>query len=185
MTGFCSLAVFTKACSMLVPCIPLTWLPCYLQQASSTRFKQLLLYSVERNWCAVVRKVLDIAFENDDWEAAFMELSDMSQEAASLLHRAVRNKNRTMVELLLDFSPSFLSGIDDPDLESFKRKLEFKLRWSLIFKPDMRGPAGLTPLHVAASMQDAEEVVDALTSGPCQVSDPQSAGRNMLSTLEF
>jgi hypothetical protein len=33
----------------------------------------------------------------------------------------------------------------------------------------MAGPAGLTPLHIAASMKDAEDVVDALTSDPCQV----------------
>jgi ankyrin repeat protein len=154
--------------------------PCYVEQVSSRRFKQLLVYSVERSWCAVVRKVLDIAFENDDWEATFTELSEMSQEEASLLHRAVRNKNRAMVELLLDFSPSFLGGINDPDLESFKRKLEFKLRWGSIFKADMRGPAGLTPLHIAASMKDAEEVVDALTSGPFQVSAEECTGRNML-----
>jgi ankyrin repeat protein len=140
---------------------------------SSTRFKQLLVYSVECNWCAVVQKVLDIAFENDDWEVVFTELSEMSQEEASLLHRAVRNKNRPMVELLLGFAPSFLAGINDP--ESSKRKLDFKVRWGSIFKPDMRGPAGLSPLHIAASLQDAEEVVDALTSGPCQVSDHESA----------
>jgi hypothetical protein len=38
-----------------------------------------------------------------------------------------------------------------------------------LIRPDMAGPAGLTPLHIAASMQGAEDVVDALTSDPCQV----------------
>ncbi|KAG0613480.1 hypothetical protein M758_6G106000 [Ceratodon purpureus] len=136
---------------------------------SSTRFRQLLVYSVERNWCAVVQKVLDIAFENDEWEVVFTELGEMSDEEASLLHRAVRNRNRRMVELLLGFAPSFLGGIGDPDVESFKRKLDFRVRWGSIFKADMRGPGGLSPLHIAASLQDAEEVVDALTSGPCQM----------------
>ena len=143
----------------------------WLEQVSSTRFRQLLVYSVERNWCAVVQKVLDIAFENDEWEVVFTELGEMSDEEASLLHRAVRNRNRRMVELLLGFAPSFLGGIGDPDVESFKRKLDFRVRWGSIFKADMRGPGGLSPLHIAASLQDAEEVVDALTSGPCQVSD--------------
>jgi len=54
-------------------------------------------------------------------------------------------------------------------VESFKRKLDFRVRWGAIFKPDMRGAVGLSPLHIAASLQDGEEVVDALTSGPCQM----------------
>lgn len=166
------LAIFANLASFTYEHV---WFPC-CQQVSSTRFKQLLVYSVERNWCAVVQKVLDIAFENDDWEVVFRELSEMSEEEASLLHRAVRNRSRRMVELLLGFAPSFLGGINDPDVKSFKRKLDFKVRWGSVFKPDMRGPGGLSPLHIAASLQDAEEVVDALTSGPCQVSDHRGAG---------
>jgi hypothetical protein len=133
----------------------------------SSRFHHLLVYAVERNWCALVRKILDIAFENDDWDATFVELSEIV-DGANLLHRAVRNRSRSMVELLLDFSPAFLAGMNDPDLEGFKRRLEFKRRWGSLFKADMRGPGGLTPLHIAASMKDAEDVVDALTSGPFQ-----------------
>lgn len=147
--------------------------PCF-EQRPSTRFKALLVYSVERNWCAVVQRVLDIGFEEDEWEVVFSELSEMSEEGASLLHRAVRMKSRAMVELLLGYAPSFLGGINDPDMERFKRKLDFKVRWGAIFKPDMHGPGGLSPLHVAASLQDGEEVVDALTSGPFQVSDRES-----------
>lgn len=134
---------------------------------------------MERNWCAVVRKLLDIAFETGDWEATFMVLSEMSQEGSSLLHRAVRNKKRPMVELLLGFAPSFLAGINDSDVESFKRKLEFRLKWSSIYKPDMRGPGGLTPLHIAASIHGAEDIVDALTTGPSQVSNHYFSERNM------
>lgn len=118
--------------------------------------------------------MLDIGFEEDEWEVVFSELSEMSEEGASLLHRAVRMKSRAMVELLLGYAPSFLGGINDPDMERFKRKLDFKVRWGAIFKPDMHGPGGLSPLHVAASLQDGEEVVDALTSGPFGVSDRES-----------
>lgn len=129
------------------------------------------MYAVEHDWCAVVRKLLDIAFESQDIDAASAELSVVLQEEVSLLHRAVRKKCRPMVELLLAYVPSILEGIKDADLASFKQKLDFKVKWSTFFKPDMWGPAGMTPLHVAASIQDAEEVVDALTSDPCQVSD--------------
>lgn len=139
-------------------------------QVPSLRLKQLLVYSVERNWCAVVTKLLDIAFGNEDFDAAFIEFSAALQEEVSLLHRAVRKKCRPMVELLLSYVPSFLSGINDTNSRSFKQKLEFKVKWGSIFKPDMRGPAGLTPLHIAATIKDAEHIVDALTSDPCQVS---------------
>lgn len=136
------------------------------------------MYAVEHDWCAVVRKLLDIAFESQDIDAASAELSVVLQEEVSLLHRAVRKKCRPMVELLLAYVPSILVGTKDADMASFKQKLEFKVKWSAIFKPDMWGPAGMTPLHVAASIQDAEEVVDALTSDPCQVSDTVSEKRS-------
>jgi len=152
----------------------LIWRVGWFEQVPTTRFKQLLVYSVERKWYAVVQRVLDIAFEDEEWAEIFSELSEMSEEGASLLHRAVRNRDRGMVELLLGYAPSFLGGINDPDVERFKRKLDFKVKWGAIFKPDMRGAGGLSPLHVAASLQDGEEVVDALTSGRCQVSDDES-----------
>lgn len=156
------------SCSLLLLCILVTLFPSCLEQVSS-RFHHLLVYAVERNWCALVRKMLDIAFENDDWDATFVELSEML-DGANLLHRAVRNRSRSMVELLLDFLPAFLAGMNDSDLEGFKRRLEFRRRWGSLFKADMRGPGGLTPLHIAASMKDAEDVVDALISGSFQVS---------------
>jgi hypothetical protein len=74
-----------------------------------------------------------------------------------------------MVELLLAYVPSSLTKESDCGLENFQRIMQFKLQWGNFFRPDMAGPAGLTPLHIAASMQDAEDVVDALTSDPCQV----------------
>lgn len=117
----------------------------------------------------MVRKVFDICFEKQDCESAFLELADVLQEEVSLLHRAVQKRCRQMAELLLAYVPPFLAGANDTEIMSFQGKLEFKAKWGNIFKPDMAGPAGLTPLHVAASLQDAEEVVDALTSDPCQV----------------
>ena len=115
-----------------------------------------------------------MAFENEEWEVVFTELAEMSsEEGASLLHRAVRRRSRAMVELLLGFAPSWLGGMEEADVERLKRKLDFRVRWGSIFKADMRGPGGLSPLHIAASLRDGEEVVDALTSGPCQVGDDE------------
>ncbi len=125
---------------------------------------------MERNWCAVVQKLLDILFEVNNLEAAFTKLSDVLREEVSLLHRAVQRKCRPMVELLLGYVPSSLAHANESEFSLFQRKLQFKSHWASIFRPDVNGPAGLTPLHIAANMQDSEEVVDALTSDPCQVS---------------
>lgn len=139
-------------------------------QISSRRLRLLLVFSVERNWCAVVQKLLDILFEVNNLEAAFTKLSDVLHEEVSLLHRAVQRKCRPMVELLLGYVPSSLAHANESEFGLFQRKLQFKSHWASIFRPDVNGPAGLTPLHIAANMQDSEEVVDALTSDPCQVS---------------
>ncbi|CAK9190244.1 unnamed protein product [Sphagnum troendelagicum] len=135
---------------------------------SSRRLRLLLVFSVERNWCAVVQKLLDILFEVNNLEAAFTKLSDVLREEVSLLHRAVQRKCRPMVELLLGYVPSSLAHANESEFSLFQRKLQFKSHWASIFRPDVNGPAGLTPLHIAANMQDSEEVVDALTSDPCQ-----------------
>jgi hypothetical protein len=37
------------------------------------------------------------------------------------------------------------------------------------FEPNFPGPGGLTPLHLAASIENAEDIVDALTDDPQQV----------------
>ncbi|CAK9857820.1 unnamed protein product [Sphagnum jensenii] len=135
---------------------------------SSRRLRLLLVFSVERNWCAVVQKLLDILFEVNNLEAAFTKLFDVLREEVSLLHRAVQRKCRPMVELLLGYVPSSLAHANESEFSLFQRKLQFKSHWASIFRPDVNGPAGLTPLHIAANMQDSEEVVDALTSDPCQ-----------------
>lgn len=38
-----------------------------------------------------------------------------------------------------------------------------------IFVPNMAGPGGLTPLHVAASASFSDDIVDILTSDPQEV----------------
>jgi hypothetical protein len=138
-------------------------------QVHAFRLKCLLVFSVERDWCTVVQKLLDMPFERAESDSLFAKLSHVVQDEISLLHRAVHRKCRPMVELLLAYVPSSLTKESDFGLENFQKIMQFKLQWGNFFRPDMAGPAGLTPLHIAASMQDAEDVVDALTSDPCQV----------------
>jgi len=105
---------------------------------------------MDHDWCAVMKKLLDIIFEGevDTGEHTSAELALLNM---GLLHKAVKRNYRPMVELLLNFVPVNKS----PD--------------GFLFRPDTVGPAGLTPLHVAASMNGYETVLDALTDDPGMV----------------
>jgi hypothetical protein len=59
------------------------------------------------------------------------------------------------VELLLRYVPD--KALVDGDNHSF------------LFRPDAVGPAGLTPLHIAAGKDGSKDVLEALTSDPCMV----------------
>lgn len=120
----------------------------------------------------MVRKLFDITLANQNIGTGITRLSQIVQDDVSLLHRAVRRKNRGMVELLLAYVPSSIAGekiTNAVDTENLVNLMQFKLLWSNLFRPDITGPAGLTPLHIAASMQDGEDIVDALTSDVLQV----------------
>ncbi|KAL1334331.1 hypothetical protein HN51_063264 [Arachis hypogaea] len=116
------------------------------------RFVWLVDFSMDHDWCAVVKKLLDIIFEDGvdvgDHTSIELALLDMG-----LLHKAVKRNSRPMVELLLKFVPT----------KSSAGATKF------LFRPDNVGPAGLTPLHVAASMKGSENVLDALTDDPGMV----------------
>lgn len=122
------------------------------------RFRWLMEFSMEHDWCAVVKKLLSILFDGtiDTGSHASIELalSDMS-----LLHKAVKRNCRPMVELLLKYA------LDKPGREQ-KDQLKDDI---VVFRPDDVVPSGLTPLHVAASMDNAENVLDALTDDPGMV----------------
>ncbi|KAL4203027.1 hypothetical protein AMTRI_Chr02g266470 [Amborella trichopoda] len=125
------------------------------------RFKWLLEFSMERDWCAVVKKLLDVVFEGK------FELGERSSVELMLcevgpLHRAVRRNCRSMVDFLLRYVPTKISE----ETVAMRRELEGK---PFLFRPDMIGLAGVTPLHIAASMEGAEGVLDALTDDPGQV----------------
>ncbi|KAH7445710.1 hypothetical protein KP509_01G021200 [Ceratopteris richardii] len=118
----------------LTPCVALS------------RFKGVLKYAILRDWCAVVKNLLDIFFIlgiNEDRDVHHI-LSELN-----LVHQAVKRKCRRMIDMLLHYQP-----------------VRGQAKLKNIFTPVAGGPGGFTPLHVAASLTDAEEVIDALTEDP-------------------
>uniref|UniRef100_A0A1D1YRL6 Squamosa promoter-binding-like protein 6 n=2 Tax=Anthurium amnicola TaxID=1678845 RepID=A0A1D1YRL6_9ARAE len=127
-----------------------------------SQFRWLVEFSMDHNWCAVVKKLLDILFSGAvDVGGHSFELA-ISESA--FLHSAVQKNQRPVVELLLRYVPADDLGCSisqNTQVEHFQR--------SLLFRPDMLGPFNVTPLHIAASMCDGENVLDALTDDPGQL----------------
>lgn len=124
------------------------------------RFKWLMEFSMDHDWCAVVKKLLDVLFEGTVDTGGHYSVEHSLSEMG-LLHRAVRRNCRPMVELLLRYAPNN-AGLQH-DQRDGGGSTDF------FFKPDEQGPAGVTPLHLAASRDDTENVLDALTDDPGQV----------------
>ncbi|CAF2084630.1 squamosa promoter-binding-like protein 14 [Brassica rapa] len=125
--------------------------PLEQSEFSLSRFKFLLVCSVERDYCAVIRTLLDMLVErnvvNDEPNR---EALDMLAEI-QLLNRAVKKKSTKMVELLIHYSVN---------LGSSKK---------LVFLPNITGPGGITPLHLAACTSDSDDMVDLLTNDPQEI----------------
>nr|AQQ11825.1 squamosa-promoter binding protein-like protein [Bambusa multiplex] len=113
------------------------------------RFRNLGLFAMEREWCAVTKMLLDFLF------VGLVDVGSQSPEEVvlleNLLHTAVRRKSVRMVRFLLRYKPN----------KSLKGTAE-----TYLFRPDARGPSTFTPLHIAAATSDAEDVLDALTDDP-------------------
>ncbi|CAL0320893.1 unnamed protein product [Lupinus luteus] len=125
------------------------------------RFKWLMEFSMDHDWCAVVKKLLNLLLDgtvnSGDHPSLYLALSEMA-----LLHRAVRRNSKQLVDLLLRYVPENVS--DKLGTENKALRGEESL-----FRPDVAGPAGLTPLHIAAGKDGSEDVLDALTNDPCMV----------------
>lgn len=124
------------------------------------RFKWLMEFSMDHEWCAVVKKLLNILLKGVVGIGEHSSL-DLALSEMGLLHRAVRKNSRSLVELLLRYAPE-------------KTVPENKLliggsHESSLFRPDATGPAGLTPLHIAAGKDGSEDVLDVLTDDPGMV----------------
>lgn len=128
------------------------------------RFRWLMEFSMDRDWCAVVKKLLGVLFEGtvDAGEHSSIEVAVLDM---GLLHKAVKRNCRPMVELLLKFVPDKVLDKTGPkEGEQVDRGYE-----SFLFKPNIVGPMGFTPLHVAASTDGCEDVLDALVNDPGKV----------------
>lgn len=133
---------------------------------SLKRYRWLMEFSMDHDWCAVVRKLLDILL--DGTVGAAGENHPFLKPALfemGLLHRAVRRNSRPMVELLLGYVPDKVA--DEVRLEY--NSLLVGGDDSFLFRPDVVGPAGVTPLHVAAGRDGSENVLDAFTNDPGKV----------------
>ena len=126
-----------------------------LHNFSSERYQWLLRFSVERGYCAVVKNILDILFctNHESTEHVNAKAHKILSET-NLLHIAVKNNSRNMVECLLAYNST--TSVSD-------------VQQRYIFRPDTPSHGGLTPLHVAASMHSGDEVLDALTNTPEEV----------------
>lgn len=125
------------------------------------RFQFLFIFSIERDYSALVRTLLDLVVE---WFSREDGLSGEPLEALmklQLLNRAVKRKCKNMVDLLIHYAVTS----DDGTSKKY------------IFPPNLVGPGGLTPLHLAACMSGSYDIVDALTN------DPQEIGLHCWSTI--
>ncbi|KAK7284530.1 hypothetical protein RJT34_19277 [Clitoria ternatea] len=128
------------------------------------RFKWLMEFSVDHDWCAVVKKLLNLLLDGTVSTGDHLSLN-LAVLELGLLHRAVRRNSRQLVELLLIYVPDNISN----ELVPEDKPLVDGENQSFLFRPDAVGPAGLTPLHIAAGKDGSEDVLDALTNDPCMV----------------
>lgn len=124
------------------------------------RFKRLIDFSIDHDWCAVVKKLLDVFF-NGVVDVGQQSSLDIPLREVGILHRAVRRKCRSMVDVLLKYHHH--GAFDESGLQKQQDDRGY------LFRPDAVGPGGLTPLHVVASLAGCENLLDALIADPGQV----------------
>ncbi|XP_061967245.1 squamosa promoter-binding-like protein 14 isoform X2 [Populus nigra] len=120
---------------------------------SLNRFKFLLIFSVERDYCVLVKTILDMLVErNTRRDELSKEHLEMLYEI-QLLNRSVKRRCRKMADLLIHYS---IIGGDNSSR-------------TYIFPPNVGGPGGITPLHLAACALGSDGLVDALTNDPHEI----------------
>ncbi|KAF5760015.1 putative transcription factor SBP family [Helianthus annuus] len=119
---------------------------------SLTRFKFLLVFSVERDFVALVKTLLGILLHKSSGVTADESSLEMLS-GINLLNRAVKRRCKNMVDLLIHYSML--------DSQTTSRKY--------VFPPNLAGPGGITPLHLAACTSDSDDLVDVLTNDPQQI----------------
>ncbi|KAK9725337.1 hypothetical protein RND81_05G137400 [Saponaria officinalis] len=132
---------------------------------SFERLKWLIEFSMDHDWPAVLRKLLDLLFSGIVDLGDYASVEDGLAEI-SLLHTAVRRNSRSMVEFLLRYVPN---KIGNTVVGSEQKQSDYRPPGNMLFKPDVVGAGGLTPLHIVASSTGLESVLDALLEDPGMV----------------
>uniref|UniRef100_A0A453RB63 Uncharacterized protein n=1 Tax=Aegilops tauschii subsp. strangulata TaxID=200361 RepID=A0A453RB63_AEGTS len=127
---------------------------------SAARFRWLLSFAVDQEWCGVVKMLLDTLFQGNIDVASPVDFV----LGESLVFAAVNKRSKPLVACLLRYTtksaPVGSGAVATPA--------------RFLFTPDMTGSSDITPLHVAATITNAAAVLDALTDDPQQVLAPNS-----------
>ncbi|CAM0881042.1 unnamed protein product [Alopecurus aequalis] len=120
------------------------------------RFRWLLSFAIEQEWCSVVKKLLDTLFQgNIDLDvpspAEFVR-------GEGLVFTAVDKRSKPLVDFLLRYTTNS-APVNSGAMAPVR----------LLFTPDVTGPSNITPLHIAATITDAAAILDALTDDPQQI----------------
>ncbi|XP_020160961.1 squamosa promoter-binding-like protein 1 isoform X2 [Aegilops tauschii subsp. strangulata] len=122
---------------------------------SAARFRWLLSFAVDQEWCGVVKMLLDTLFQGNIDVASPVDFV----LGESLVFAAVNKRSKPLVACLLRYTtksaPVGSGAVATPA--------------RFLFTPDMTGSSDITPLHVAATITNAAAVLDALTDDPQQL----------------
>uniref|UniRef100_A0ACD5VS03 Uncharacterized protein n=2 Tax=Avena sativa TaxID=4498 RepID=A0ACD5VS03_AVESA len=120
------------------------------------RFQWLLNFVIDQDWCSVVKKLLDTLFQgNIDLDVPSPVEFVLGE---GLVFAAVNRRSKPLVDFLLRYTMNSAS-VDSGDVKPAR----------FLFTPDITGSSNITPLHIAATITDAADVVDALTDDPQQL----------------
>ncbi|KAM0833435.1 hypothetical protein ACQ4PT_064272 [Festuca glaucescens] len=120
------------------------------------RFRWLLSFAIDQEWCSVVKKLFDTLFQgNIDLDVPSPVEFVLGER---LVFTAVNKRSKPLVEFLLRYRMN--SALVDSGAVAPVR---------FLFTPDVIGPSNITPLHIAATITDAAAVLDALTDDPQQL----------------
>ncbi|XP_062197112.1 squamosa promoter-binding-like protein 1 [Phragmites australis] len=121
------------------------------------RFRWLLSFAIDQEWCAVLKKLLNTMFQgNIDIDAPSPVEFAIGED---LLFTAVNKRSKPLIEFLLRYTITNPATMDSGAMAPVQ----------FLFTPEMTGLSNITPLHIAATISDAADVLDALTDDPQQL----------------
>ncbi|XP_044956142.1 squamosa promoter-binding-like protein 1 isoform X2 [Hordeum vulgare subsp. vulgare] len=121
----------------------------------AARFRWLLSFAVDQEWCGVVKMLLDTLFQGNIDVPSPVEFV----LGESLVFKAVNKRSKPLVDCLLRYTTNS-APVGGGAVATPAR---------FVFTPDMTGPSDITPLHSAATISNAAAVLDALTDDPQQL----------------